>query len=114
MRTYLIPNRWIDAACDPTPPEPAAAPVAPAAPHSTAPPDVTIDTVGDYLAAYHLHVVIAMPDFHSLPIGAVQIEHCEDTQLTYFSRDGAPIGTASWSPPAEEGVEVFARRRARG
>lgn len=106
MATYLPPNVWVDAPC--TTPEPPA-PATDARP-SAEPPAVSIDTVGDYIAAHGLHVIIAVPNLHDLPIGTVKVEHDEETQLTYFSQHGNPVGTASWSPRDEAGPEAYSRR----
>lgn len=105
MPTYLIPNRWVDAPCSNTSLEPAAA----AAPTATEPPSVTIETVGDYIDAHNLDLMIANPGLRDLPIGAVTVEHDSVAQLTYFVLDGIVAGSASW-PMQPDGPEVYAGR----
>lgn len=107
MPTYLPPNPWITDV-PPQAPAPAPEPELPPMPwcercqcyhhigaHDDPKPE--IGTVGDYINAHGLHVVIAIPGFHDLPIDAVAVEHDELTQLTYFTQQGSAIGTASWS-----------------
>ncbi len=101
MVTYLPPNVWVDAPCNkpaPTLPEPPATP-----------PAVSVDTVGDYIDAHGLDLMLANPGLRELPIEAVTVEHDSVAQLTYFVQDGTVAGSASWPVPPD-GPEIYAGR----
>ncbi len=104
MPTLLPPVDWTQTCRDPAP-APAPAPVAPLAEV----PPVSIDTVGDYLDAHGLDLMISIPGLRELPIDAVQVEHDSVAQLTYISQQGSLIGSASWPTP-QDGPEVYAGR----
>jgi len=97
MPTPIPSNPWMEhAAAQPMQRSmpPAQQPVLPA--QQPVPDQREIKTVGDYIDAHDLHVIIAIDGFLDLPIGDVTVDHDSLAQLTYFNRDGSPIGTASW------------------
>lgn len=64
-------------------------------------PPPVINTVGDYIGAHDLHVVLSIEGFLELPIDAVAVEHDELAQMSYFTQQGTAIGTAAWSQPEQ-------------
>lgn len=103
MATYLPPIVWCEpSGCDT--PQTTTTPTT-----VTEPPAVSIETVGDYIEAHRLELMIANPGLRDMAIGDVTVEHDSVAQLTYFTQDGIVIGSASWPMP-QDGPEMYAGR----